>query len=55
VVAAPAVDPVARWDDGVVEDGSSCYGRFTRAASLTELPALSIPCGHDGDGLPACL
>ena len=50
--AVPAADPVVRWEDGVVETASSCYGRFNRAANLTGQPALSIPCGHDRDGLP---
>ena len=37
---------------GVEEDMLSAIMQFTGVASLTGLPALSVPCGFDGDGLP---
>jgi len=36
-------------------DGVFVLGRFTRLASLTGLPAVSVPCGFTGDGLPVGL
>ena len=39
-------------DDEVEEDMLSAIMQFTGIASLTGLPALSVPCGFDEDGLP---
>ncbi|MBI5615329.1 MAG: amidase [Gammaproteobacteria bacterium] len=39
-------------EDGVPEDMLAAIMRFTGIASLTGLPALSVPCGFDPDGLP---
>lgn len=38
--------------DGTVENAVAAYTRCTFAASLTGLPALSMPCGFTSDGLP---
>ena len=38
--------------DGQPEDMLSAIMQFTGMASLTGLPALSVPCGFDADGLP---
>jgi aspartyl-tRNA(Asn)/glutamyl-tRNA(Gln) amidotransferase subunit A len=39
-------------ENGVEEDMLSAIMQFTGVASLTGLPALNVPCGFDGDGLP---
>ena len=39
-------------DEGVPEDMLSAIMQFTGVPSLTGLPALSVPCGFDDDGLP---
>ncbi|GAB2914753.1 amidase [Paraburkholderia jirisanensis] len=39
-------------EDGVEEDMLSAIMQFTGVASLTGLPALSVPCGFDSGGLP---
>ena len=39
-------------DNEVEEDMLSAIMQFTGIASLTGLPALSVPCGFDEDGLP---
>lgn len=38
--------------DGVEEDMLSAIMQFTGVPSLTGLPAMSVPCGFDDDGLP---
>ena len=39
-------------EDGVKEDMLSAIMQYTGVPSLTGLPALSVPCGFDSDGLP---
>jgi aspartyl-tRNA(Asn)/glutamyl-tRNA(Gln) amidotransferase subunit A len=40
------------FPDGTEENATSAYTRFTFAANLTGLPALSMPCGFTSDGRP---
>jgi aspartyl-tRNA(Asn)/glutamyl-tRNA(Gln) amidotransferase subunit A len=40
------------WPDGVAEGPVEAYIRFCAPANLTGMPALSVPCGFTGDGLP---
>jgi aspartyl-tRNA(Asn)/glutamyl-tRNA(Gln) amidotransferase subunit A len=50
---APDVNQTStRWDDGEEEDVLSVYSRLTAPASVTGYPAISVPCGTDGNGLP---
>ena len=53
----PAVDAETGTvaHEGKSWDGVYALGRFTRLASLTGLPAVSLPCGFTSDGLPAGL
>lgn len=46
-----AEDPAVRWPDGTTEPMETSMCRYTAAASLTGLPALSVPTGLAG-GLP---
>lgn len=46
---SPVDTPVLDSPQGEVE------GRFTEAANLTGQPAVSLPCGYDGHGLPVGL
>ncbi len=39
-------------EDGVEEDMLSAIMQYTGVPSLTGLPALSVPCGFDSEGLP---
>ena len=39
-------------ENGVEEDMLSAIMQYTGVPSLTGLPALAVPCGFDGDGLP---
>ena len=39
-------------ENGIVEDMLSVIMQFTGMAALTGLPALNVPCGFDGDGMP---
>jgi aspartyl-tRNA(Asn)/glutamyl-tRNA(Gln) amidotransferase subunit A len=39
-------------EDGVEEDMLSAIMQYTGVASLAGLPALSLPCGFDADGMP---
>ncbi len=39
-------------ENGVEEDMLSAIMQYTGVASLTGLPSLVVPCGHDADGLP---
>ena len=54
-VPAPAAEHgrySVTYPDGTVENATAAYTRFTFAANLTGLPALSMPCGFTSDGLP---
>ncbi|KAA6214820.1 amidase [Streptomyces albofaciens JCM 4342] len=60
VIAAPAVPATAAragqaeftWADGSAESVSDAYVRLSAPANLTGFPALSVPVGRDGAGLP---
>jgi aspartyl-tRNA(Asn)/glutamyl-tRNA(Gln) amidotransferase subunit A len=40
------------WDNGIDEDIWSLFSRHLVHANLTGLPAISVPCGVDDNGLP---
>ena len=46
---SPVDTPVLDSPDGEIE------GLFTESANLTGQPAISLPCGRDGDGRPVGL
>ncbi|WP_282791571.1 amidase family protein [Streptomyces sp. CC224B] len=60
IVAAPAVPTAAAragqesvsWPDGTVESVPDAYVRLSAPANITGLPALTVPVGRDGAGLP---
>ncbi|KUF12951.1 amidase [Streptomyces silvensis] len=60
VVAAPTVPLTAarvdqhsvQWADGSVESVSDSYVRLSSPANITGAPALTVPVGQDGAGLP---
>ncbi|GHE38078.1 amidase [Streptomyces longispororuber] len=60
VVVAPAVPTAAvragqesvSWPDGTVESVPDAYVRLSAPANITGLPALTVPVGRDGAGLP---
>ncbi|MEU9991085.1 amidase [Streptomyces sp. NPDC048045] len=60
VIAAPTVPATAvgageqtiTWADGTPESVSDAYVRLSAPANITGVPALSLPVGHDGAGLP---
>ncbi|MEW2530934.1 amidase family protein [Streptomyces sp. NPDC047071] len=60
VIAAPAVPLTAvragqqsvRWPDGTAESVPDAYVRLSAPANITGLPALTVPVGRDGAGLP---
>ncbi|MFE7442349.1 amidase [Streptomyces chartreusis] len=60
VIAAPTVPTTAvpadrqtvTWSDGTVESVSDAYVRLSAPANITGVPALSVPVGHDGAGMP---
>ncbi|QDQ15271.1 amidase [Streptomyces spectabilis] len=60
VIAAPTVPLTAaragqqavEWPDGTVESVSDAYVRLSAPANITGLPALTVPVGRDGAGLP---
>lgn len=62
VVVTPTLPATAASADqqeldysGTVEDVTSSYVRTTAPFNLSGQPALSVPCGFDGDGLPVGL
>ncbi|MCT9143068.1 amidase [Streptomyces violarus] len=60
VIAAPALPATAvragqetiTWSDGTVEGVSDAYVRLSAPANITGVPSLSVPVGHDTEGLP---
>ncbi|MET7897994.1 amidase [Streptomyces mirabilis] len=60
VIAAPTVPATAvkadqdtlTWPDGTVEGVSDAYVRLSAPANITGVPSLSVPAGHDTNGLP---
>ncbi|MEU8777631.1 amidase [Streptomyces sp. NPDC048606] len=60
VIAAPTVPMTAArtgqesvtWPDGTVESVSDAYVRLSAPANITGAPALTVPVGHDSQGLP---
>ncbi|WP_347352907.1 amidase [Intrasporangium sp.] len=50
--AVRADDPVVRWPDGTEEPAIDVYVKASAPGNLTGLPALSVPCGFDSQGLP---
>ena len=60
VIAAPAVPMTAakagqdsvQWADGTVEAVSDSYVRLSAPANITGVPALTLPVGRDGAGMP---
>ncbi|BBX60971.1 amidase [Mycobacterium saskatchewanense] len=52
VAAMDASKPEVTWPDGLCEGPADAYIRFSAPANLTGLPALSVPCGFTGAGLP---
>ncbi|WP_051854752.1 amidase [Streptomyces sp. NRRL B-1347] len=60
VIAAPTVPLTAaragqhsvEWPDGTLESVSDAYVRLCAPANITGLPALTVPVGRDGAGLP---
>ncbi|OBJ90744.1 Asp-tRNA(Asn)/Glu-tRNA(Gln) amidotransferase GatCAB subunit A [Mycobacterium asiaticum] len=55
VAAMAAAKPEVSWPDGVTEGPVEAYIRFSAPANLAGLPALSVPCGFTGAGLPVGL
>ncbi|MER7986791.1 amidase [Streptomyces noursei] len=51
-VAVPADQETLTWPDGTTEGVSDAYVRLSAPANVTGLPALTVPVGHDGAGLP---
>ncbi|GEL17982.1 amidase [Pseudonocardia asaccharolytica DSM 44247 = NBRC 16224] len=51
-VAARAGELAFTWPDGVEEPVINCYVRTSAPGNLTGLPALSVPCGFNSEGLP---
>ncbi|MEV4969864.1 amidase [Streptomyces scopuliridis] len=60
VIAAPTVPATAvsvgqstiTWSDGTTESVSDAYVRLSAPANIAGVPALSVPVGHDTNGLP---
>ncbi|WP_053164222.1 Asp-tRNA(Asn)/Glu-tRNA(Gln) amidotransferase GatCAB subunit A [Streptomyces noursei] len=51
-VAVPAGQETLTWPDGTTEGVADAYVRLSAPANVTGLPALTVPVGHDGAGLP---
>ncbi|MFC6885332.1 amidase [Actinomadura yumaensis] len=52
VAAVPAGQETVTWPDGTVESVSDAYVRLSAPANITGVPALSVPVGHDAEGMP---
>lgn len=52
IVAARVDQPAVAWPDGTIETVSDAYVRLSAPANITGAPALSLPVGIDGAGLP---
>lgn len=51
-VAVPASNPIVEWPDGDSSEAIDAYVMASAPGNLTGLPALSVPCGFDAEGLP---
>jgi aspartyl-tRNA(Asn)/glutamyl-tRNA(Gln) amidotransferase subunit A len=51
-VAVPTDDPKVVWPDGMTEQSTDAYVRYSAPANVTGLPSLTVPCGFSGEGLP---
>jgi aspartyl-tRNA(Asn)/glutamyl-tRNA(Gln) amidotransferase subunit A len=51
-VAVRADDLTVHWPDGSQDSAIDVYVKSSAPGNLTGLPALSVPCGFDGQGLP---
>ncbi|MEV5983215.1 amidase [Streptomyces sp. NPDC052114] len=52
MTAVPAKQETVAWSDGTVESVPEAYVRLSAPANVTGVPALSLPVGRDGDGMP---
>jgi len=52
MTAAEAGQDAVEWADGTTEAVSDSYVRLCAPANITGVPALTLPVGHDGAGLP---
>ncbi|MFF3765324.1 amidase [Streptomyces sp. NPDC001922] len=60
VIAAPTVPTTAvpagletiTWPDGTVESVPDAYVRLSAPANITGVPSLTLPVGHDREGMP---
>jgi aspartyl-tRNA(Asn)/glutamyl-tRNA(Gln) amidotransferase subunit A len=55
ITAARKDQTSVHFDDGYEEKLEAAYVRFCVAWNVTGVPALSLPCGRDGNGLPVGL
>lgn len=51
-VAVRADDPTITWPDGSEDSAINAYVTTSAPGNLTGLPAMSVPCGFDRQGLP---
>ena len=51
-VAVSASNPIVQWPDGGSSEAIDAYVMASAPGNLTGLPALSVPCGFDAEGLP---
>ncbi|QWB27036.1 MULTISPECIES: amidase [Streptomyces] len=52
MTAVPAGQETITWPDGTVEGVSDACVRLSAPANITGVPSLSVPVGHDTEGLP---
>ncbi|RLK58833.1 amidase [Actinokineospora cianjurensis] len=52
LTAVPIGQKDVTWPDGTTETVPNAYARLSPPANITGLPSLSVPVGHDSDGLP---